>query len=332
MQCYKPIDGWRSKFVNPKTGKRSIVFNADDGFLDMPVTVPCGRCTGCRLAYSREWAIRCVHEAQMHDANAFVTLTYAPENLPKDHSIHKEEIQTFMKNLRRELTLKYGRKYLGKKNGKPQYEPFRKIKYVACGEYGEQNNRPHYHLIIFGYDFPDRYLWSKRNDNLLYRSPLLEKCWKKGHSSVGEVTFESAAYVARYVMKKRKGDPDKKDHHGKTNADYYKLLDPSTGEVFQLEPEFFLMSRRPGIGKTWLEKFKSDTDKDYITVRGEKMALPKYYDNLLAQLDEEDMQKRKAKRKGKIDETDNTMERLEVKEKVKIAQITQLTRDLEVIE
>jgi hypothetical protein len=319
MPCYKPITGYRSKFVNPKTGKRGIVFSSDSGYQDMQVTVPCGRCIGCRLEYSRQWAVRCMHEAQCHDANAFITLTYAPEHLPSDHSIHKEELQKFFKRLRKEL-------------GDV------KIRYFACGEYGEKNNRPHYHAIIFGYDFKDKIVHTKtKNGDLLYRSPLLEKVWKKGHSLIGHVTFESAAYVARYVTKKFKGGKEgEKEEH-------YKIVDPETGEIHQLEPEFCLMSRRPGLGKKWLEKYKGDTDKDFITLRGKKMKLPKYYDSILEQEDELDrlsltgqevkvspnMEKRKAKRKSQINVEDNTWRRLADREKVKVAQSNMLIRGFE---
>lgn len=305
MPCYSPITGYRSKYVN-ESGKRSIVFSAKDGLMDRPVTVPCGRCKGCRLEYSRQWAVRCVHEAQLHENNSFITLTYSNENLPEDMSIRKREVQTFIKRLRKKIGIK--------------------IRYFACGEYGEMNNRPHYHAIIFGYDFPDKKLWSKKNGNLLYRSELLEKVWTKGHSIIGEVTFESAAYVARYVMKKRKGDDAE---------EYYKLLDKETGEIHQIEPEFCLMSRgrKPdgGIGKRWLDKFKTDTDKDFITLNGKKMKLPRYYDNVIEAENEIEMMERKKKRRIEANrrKEDNTYERLKVKEKVKEAQLNNLKRGYE---
>jgi hypothetical protein len=304
VPCYSPIKGYRSKFVNP-SGKRSIVFNPKDGFADLEVTVPCGRCIGCRLEYSRQWAVRCMHEAQMHEQNSFITLTYSPEYLPKDKSIQKQELQKFFKRLRKNTGVK--------------------LRYFACGEYGELNNRPHYHAIVFGYDFPDKVLHTKRNGNLLFRSEVLEKAWPFGHSLIGAVTFESAAYVARYVTKKFKGNEEEKDAH-------YRLLDKDTGEVFQIEPEFCLMSRRPGIGREWLEKFKGDTNKDFITHRGSKMKLPKYYDSVLEIEDELGMLKRKSKRRKMANKNkeDNTSERLTVKEKVKKAQIKQLSRDFEV--
>ena len=122
----------------------------------MEVTVPCGRCTSCRLEHSRQWAVRCMHEAQMHEGNSFITLTYAPEHLHEDYSVHKKELQKFFKRLRKNTGIK--------------------LRYFACGEYGDENRRPHYHAIIFGYDFPDKQLYTKtRTGDLLYRSPLLEK-------------------------------------------------------------------------------------------------------------------------------------------------------------
>jgi hypothetical protein len=323
MACVAPLTGWRSKFVNPKTGKRSIVFSPNDGYKDMEVTVPCGRCHGCRLEHSRQWAVRCVHEAQMHKENSFITLTYSPENLPKDHSIHKEELQRFFKRLR-------------KNTGK-------RFKYFACGEYGEKNNRPHYHAILFGQSFyEDRYLHTKtRNGDILYRSPTLEKSWTLGHSLIGEMSFQSAAYVARYCMKKRKGDNDAIDPKtGKTNKEHYMVADPDTGEIHQIEPEFCLSSRgsgkkddqtlwRYGLGRAWLEKFQSDTNKDYITVNKQKMSLPRYYDNVLAVEDELDMMDRKRKRKKFINPEEQTYERLATKEKVMLAKTNQLKRNLE---
>lgn len=311
MPCYKPLTGYRSKFLS-KNGKRPIVFSTATGYIDMTVTVPCGRCTGCRLDYSRQWAIRCMHESQLHEQNSFITLTYNNENLPADKSINKEEMQKFFKRLRK----KYGKD---------------SVRYFACGEYGDQSGRAHYHAIIFGKDFSeDRYIHTKtKTGDLLYRSPSLEKIWTKGHSLIGDVTFQSCAYVARYVMKKRKGKDDEIDPKtGKTNKQYYEALDDNTGAIIELTPEFCLMSRRPGIAKDWWEQFKSDTDKDFITHNGNKMSLPKYYDYLLEKEDPEKLKKIKLKRKARAEENpeENTLIRLQVKETCKIAQLNQLNR------
>lgn len=247
----------------------------------------------------------------MHESNSFITLTYAPEHLPDDHSISIRELQLFFKRLRKELDVP--------------------VRYFACGEYGEERGRPHYHAIIFGYDFSDdRTLWSKTDrGDLVYRSKTLEKCWTFGHSSIGSVSFESCAYVARYVMKKRKGADDYVDPEtGKTNAEHYKLIDPETGEVIDLQPEFCVMSRRPGIGRSWIEKYKNDTDKDFVTLDGNKFPLPKYYDQFLANIDEEKMKQRKVERMKKVDKEDNTRERLAVKEQILERKLTQLSRNL----
>ena len=200
MPCYYPLEGWKSKNVN-ESGKRSVVFKRSEGFEDMPVRVPCGQCHGCRLERSRQWALRCVHEAQLHDQSSFITLTYDDEHLPEGATLVKRDFQLFMKRLRKAL------------------HPI-KIRYFMCGEYGENAfqgtfsqdkrrratqekhlqqykisalGRPHYHAIIFGYDFPDREYLETRNGNHLFYSPMLEQIWDKGFNTIGNVTFESAA-------------------------------------------------------------------------------------------------------------------------------------------
>lgn len=327
MPCTSPITGWRSAIPNPKTGKRPIVFNPSEGYKDMEVTVPCGRCQSCRLEHSRQWAVRCMHEASMHKQNTFITLTYNNENLPKDLSITKRELQNFFKRLRKNTGIKF--------------------KYFACGEYGDENKRPHYHAILFGIDFEDKQLHSKsKNGDLYYTSKTLEKAWSNpktkkpiGFAIIGDVTFQSAAYVARYVMKKRKGDDDQIDPKtGKTNKEYYMRADEN-GELHIVEPEFCLMSRgsgreqdtdlfRYGIGRAWLEKYKNDTDKDFITINGNKMRLPKYYDSVLEAKDEMNMLERKLERSKKIQKSENTLERLAVKDEIVKTRINQLKRDI----
>jgi hypothetical protein len=247
--------------------------------------------------------MRCTFEASMHKNNCFITLTYNDEWVPSDGSLHVDHFQRFMKRLRKHF------------NGK-------KIRFYHCGEYGEQFGRPHYHAIIFGLDFNDKYFWSINNGNKLYRSPTLEKLWPYGHSSIGDVTFESAAYVSRYILKKINGD----------NAEeHYQRIDPDTGEVYQVKPEYTTMSRRPGIGKDWFDKYYSDIyPKDYVTIRGKKMKAPKFFDGQYELLYPKEYKELKRKRvlDSKKHADNNTEERLQVREQIQLSKLKQLKRPL----
>lgn len=307
MPCYKPLTAWYSTEVNP-SGKKAIVFNPRRAEQpDDPLELPCGQCIGCRLERSRQWAIRCVHEAQLHDDNCFVTLTFDPESLAAREnpwSLRKKDFQDFMKRLRKH--------FAGKK-----------VRFFHCGEYGERYGRPHYHAILFGLDFDDKELINVINGHRLYRSPTLEKLWPHGFSSIGSVTFESAAYVARYVMKKVTGD-EADDHYG--------YVDKSTGEWITIEPEYTTMSRRPGIASGWFDQFHGDVyPSDFITVRGRKMKAPKYYDRLLEQTRPYEMEDIKAARveAAKQHGENNTRERLAVRERVQELKLQQLPRNLD---
>jgi hypothetical protein len=290
MPCYHPIQGWRAKSSNP-SGKRSIVFDRSKGYSDLEVNVPCGMCIGCRLERSRQWAVRCVHEASMHDDNCFVTLTYEDTKIPGDGSLNKKHLQDFWKRLRKFI------------------EPDT-LRYYACGEYGEETIRPHYHACIFGFDFPDKKQWKQQNGNWLYTSEILNEIWSYGYCIIGDVTFDSAAYVARYIMKKVLGD----------HAPYH---------YGDLTPEFNTMSRRPGIGGNWLETYKDDIRKGFITINGKKIGLPKYYDSMLDRDDPDLLKSLKARRTfeiSKIDEEEFTLRRLDDKLTCKEAQINLLPR------
>lgn len=225
-------------------------------------SMPCGRCVGCDLERSRQWAVRCMHEAAMHQDNCFVTLTYDGDHLPPGGSLDKDAFPLFMKRLRKRF---------------PQT-----IRYFHAGEYGDRNGRPHYHACLFGVDFPDKYHWTTRKEFPVWRSPTLESLWPLGQSEIGTVTFESAAYVARYIMKKLRG---RSVEDLEAQAAHYASVDTETGEVFYRVPEYATMSRRPGIGKKWLEKYMSDVYPfDEVIMRGEKMRPPRYYDKVLAEL------------------------------------------------
>lgn len=305
MPCYKPLQGWRSRFKN-ESGKRSIVFNLADGYADMPVEVPCGRCIGCRLERSRQWAIRCMHEASLHDENCFLTLTYDEAHLPSDGGLRKRDMVLFNKRLRKHFK-------------------GRKIRYFQCGEYGDENKRPHYHSIVFGLDPADKVLYSETNGNRLFVSETLNRIWGMGEVWIGAVTFESAAYVARYVMKKVSINDRTPDHL----RDTYKRLIVETGEVVDVSPEFVSMSLKPAIAAGWYDRFASDVfPSDSVIVRGREMKPPKYYTLRLEKTSPESALAIKGRRTrlAKQHSEDSTPSRLRVREKVKEAAISQLTR------
>ena len=298
MPCYSPLKGFVNKENGGITFKRSSIAGAE-------MEVACGQCLGCRLDRSRMWAMRIVHEASLYDDNCFITLTYAPENLPYGGTLVKEHFQKFMKRLRK------------------RFAP-RKIRYYHCGEYGDQLDRPHYHACLFNLDFPDKELFQEREGNLLFTSQILSELWPYGFSTIGELTFESAAYTARYCLKKVTG---------KNAHDHYLRCDED-GVAFWLEPEYTTMSRRPGIGKDWYEKYKSDLfPSDEVPVPGSGVfkKVPRYYETILQSEDadthEEIKRVRRAFREAHADEY--TPERLMAKYKVQKAKKEMLKRGIE---
>lgn len=220
------------------------------------VELPCGQCIGCRIKRANDWAIRLMHEKQMHEDSIFLTLTYSPEHYPENGSLDKKHFQDFMKRYRKAVYPK-------------------KLRFLHCGEYGETTERPHYHALIFGHRPTDLVPYKKNhNGNLLYTSAYLEALWGLGFVTVGEVSYQSANYVARYIMKKVNGD---------RAVNHYRRVDAETGEIVYLQPEYITMSRRPGIGQTWLDQFASDVfPGDFcLTPDGKKTTVPTYYTRYL---------------------------------------------------
>lgn len=261
MPCYTPLKGYRCQETGSFTFRQH-----ENGRENDSLTVPCGQCVGCRLERSRQWAVRSVHEASLYERNCFITLTYANEHLPPNNSLVYEDFQKFMKRFRK-----------AHKGHRPMADGTRPIRFYMCGEYGENFGRPHYHACIFNFDFMDKKVWKKSpSGSLVYRSAQLEELWPFGFSSVGEVNFQSAAYVARYIMKKITGD--RADSH-------YNTVDPVTGEVFERRPEFNKMSLKPGIGAGWLDKYASDVyPHDYVVINGKQAKPPRFYDKKYMQM------------------------------------------------
>lgn len=197
------------------------------------------------------------------------------------------------------------------------------ITFYMAGEYGEIYGRPHYHALIFGLDFQDKLYISKTpSGSKIYRSPTLEKIWTEGFSSIGELTFESAAYVARYIMKKRTGDGEKHD---------YLVLDPETGEIIKKKKEFNQMSRRQGIGKSWINKYQTDVyTTGKVIVRGHKNNPPRYYDKQFKKIDQLTLEQLQfARYLEQLAQTEHhTPERLAVQEQVAAAKTASLKRHI----
>lgn len=302
MTCFYPLKAYRSA-VRTSSGKRALTFNPLKAYVEGGgFAVPCGQCSGCRSARSEQWAVRCWHEAKMHEHNCFGTLTFSDEHLPSDYSVRKRDWQLFMKRFRAKVEVAG-------------------VKFAGVGEYGDETLRPHYHFLFFGYDFPDKKVFSVRNGNRVFKSELLEELWPFGMCELGEVTPKSAAYCARYSRKKITGD--RADEH-------YWRRSPVDGEMHRVEPEFMLMSRRPGLGSAWFDHFASDAfPSDFVIVDGRKKRPPQYYLGKLAERDQEALKRRrKAFSVQPVQKANNTRERLAVREFIHDDRMSRLIRPL----
>lgn len=297
VSCVNPVPAYRTE--------QGDVVMVERGNISASLSLPCGRCIGCRVERARQWTMRVMHEASLYKENgsAFITLTYDEASVPADGSLRYRDFQLFLKRLRRRLAP-------------------RKIRFYMCGEYGDELGRPHYHAAIFNCDFSDdRVVWRDfGSGHVVYRSPLLESCWTLGHSSVGELTQESANYIARYVLKKVYGD---------LAARHYQVVDPETGEVLWKVPEFTRMSNgggsgEGGIGARWFERWHADVfPHDRVIVRGRAVKPPRYYDVLHRRMDRLGDADVKERRSGaaRLRWRDNTPERLKDKEIVTRARL-----------
>lgn len=199
-----------------------------------------------------------------------------------------------------------------------------------AGEYGADQNplttetigRPHYHSLIFGYDFPDKVPLDRPfGDEPLYTSEILEKLWPFGYSSIGKATFESAAYIARYTTKKISG-PMAESH--------YRRTDTRTGENTDIHPEFGLQSRNPGIGASWFHQYHTDLNKGYFHRDGQKQSIPDYYLKLMEKHQYHSYEQVKEARRIAFDYDDPEFQgdRLRVKEKIVNQRTKTLKRQL----
>lgn len=300
MPCYSPLSAHRAE------GGGKLLFGSPRGQLACgELSLPCGQCIGCRLDRSVDWAVRVMHESSLHLSSSFITLTYADQHIPYGGVLHYPHFQSFMKSLRHKVG---------------------PVRFFMCGEYGERLWRPHYHAAIFGEGFGDRYPWRKSSGGFqLYRSPLLDSLWDFGSAEIGDLSFESAAYIARYCMKKVTGDA--------AQAHYARLV-PETGEIVDLPPEFIQMSRGGrkqgpgGIGSRWLDKYKSDIiPRDAVILQGRQVPIPRYY---LDRLSEVERGEYSVRRYNAVEFYDTSLDRLRVREIVARAGMSQYSsRSLE---
>lgn len=308
MSCTSPVKAYlledraQPVFYRPDPGKRFT-----------EILLPCNGCIDCRTSKARDWAIRCMHELHYHDKSCFLTLTFNDENLfsrSNPWSLDKSELQNFIKRLRFRFS-------------------DRKILFLQCGEYGTKEGRPHYHCIIFGHDFDDKEFYkssdaTKYGAGDLYTSPTLSELWPFGFATIGSVTYESAAYVARYCMKKITG-PAAENH--------YMRIDPETGEYFKLEPEFMTSSKRPALGKKFFDDYWRDMfPRDYVISRGKQQPCPTYYAlKLLPRVCEktyEIVREKRALHVENIDPHEQSPERLAVKAECQELRVKRLQRSL----
>ena len=307
MACYgtafvlvKP-DRVGSPGYRPKYFGSRYFSNADIARFGQPFRVPCSQCIGCRLERSRQWAVRLVKELKSHERSCFLTLTYSDKFLARTRSglptLHKEDFTLFMKRLRK-------------------YYPPKSLRFFQCGEYGERTQRPHHHAIIFGTDFVERMLpdgefvadrfqvEDSRSGFPQFESKFLNKIWRHGRVVISEVSFESAAYVARYCVKKVTGK----------GADFH-----YQGRV----PEYVTMSRKPGIAAGFFEEYSGDIYPFDAVVPdiGRPASLPpRYFDRLLEKVDPALFARVKEKRMGAVDffsDPDSTDARLATRERLK---------------
>lgn len=206
------------------------------------LALPCGKCLACKLNHAKEWAVRCCLEASLYEDNWFITLTYDDEHLPSDYSLHRKHLTDFIKRLR-------------------YYSPG--LRYFGCGEYGSNTSRPHYHLLVFNLGIKDLKCISKGSiGGYYYESKLIESVWGFGNIVIGDVSYSSASYVARYAMKKIYGS--------------------------QESDEFLCMSTKPGLGYGYLQAHPEmfDFDSIYGNFGTSKVSkIPRYFEKIFERSD-----------------------------------------------
>lgn len=300
VACCNPLTGFRAPDGKVKLSGAHVRRTAAELRLaglgdDQVLSLPCGQCIGCRVDRQRSWMLRCLHEATLHSRSCFLTLTYDDEHLPDDVSLDVEEFKRFMKRLRRRL----------------QRRGVDRLRYLHVGEYGEESLRPHYHALLFGYDFAMDRRPFRKGKQPLWESALLTDTWQQGIAVIGELNRQTVAYCCRYVVKKLTGDE---------GVAARVRVDPDTGECWEVKPEYHTASRRPGLGAGWLERWHKDVypHDQVVTLDGKAFKPPRFYDSKMAESFPELMERVKAKRVERSSQrlSEGTHERNRVREEV----------------
>lgn len=307
MTCFHPLQAfWRS--VN----RDAITFDVSQSATKVPFQLPCGRCIGCRMEKARQWGLRCMNEAKMWRSSYYVTLTYNDEMMPPGGTVCLRDVQLFMKKLNK---LQSGDAWENPVTGKVKRSP----RYFLGAEYGDDNRRPHYHALLFNVSFGDlRAHSSNKRGEPLYVSATLSDLWGNGFVTLGAVTFDSAVYCAKYALKKLTIS----DNSSMEVRDEYErryIVYDADGIVYERDREFAVMSRCPGIGMLYYDKYGGEIrSHDNLIVNGRKVRPPRYYDTKFQAIDPDgfDRVKSARKRQAVLAKPDNTPERLEVKEKI----------------
>lgn len=233
MSCNKPLlciqqgytDSGKPKWIPVCSFDRRKDYDKYLEYHPEAIKIPCGKCAGCRAQKTREWADRMILELDHSKKAVFLTLTYNDDHLPVKCQVTTGQMEMTLQ--KRDLTLFF-------KRLRKRYAD-REIRYYAVGEYGKNTHRPHYHVILYGFslaDFKDIEIKGKNElGQLYYKSDeLAESVWKLGFCLLSDVSWNTCAYVARYVKKK---------NFGLVSDEF---IDRSR------EPEYAVMSRNPGIG------------------------------------------------------------------------------------
>lgn len=242
--CTRPLVAYH----NPDGGRPIFGFEGEKDGLQM-LKLPCGKCPECCRDYYAQWAARGSRELSRWESSVFITLTYSEEDLPEDNSLNKEDVQLFIKRVK---------KYFRSSKENP-------IRQTYCGEYGETNGRPHYHVILYNCLFDDRKKhYISPSGHQVYTSEILSRLWGKGFAEFGIATPASIAYLYKYILKKKTRKEKKQP-----------LVVERDGVTYEVAHEFIESSRNPGIGAHL--RGSPSLRKGYLSVNGVKTKLPKYY-------------------------------------------------------